>query len=543
MNKRGCIHLFAAVCILFFCAPVLPCLQEYELQSEKTDDISEDHTKITIRCSTRNASVYLNGEYQGVTTLTISDLKPGRYVLRVEKDGYDPKEFIISVRNAQSQTWYVDLQKNTGIVTFTVQPEDSFIYVDGNSVSGSVAEVEEGSHTVLVRRFGYSDEKRPLLVFRRTVQNVNITLEPAVFAVSDLESGKKSFNPQNPGSLGTCTFSFNVTAHGSGTLTIKDASGTEVCSFAFPDFTTWIQKASWNGTDSTGRLVADGTYTAVLSAENQELSSFVTVDRTIRYPVASLTATGSGIGILPTAFMSPSGSHQIFVSAGAVFTTADSFEDSSHGPFYGSPVSFAFSGTPAPWLEYTLRASVLAGADSTPVSAGGALKFSHGIPVYGGINGGGAKIEEAAILRAGGTTETTYTPYGADTGNGLSAGAVFGIESLHAYAGVSSLFSFGSTTGSTKGSDCTWQNGIAVQFRSANTAIGAYGALNSCFGCSASDSDERSRSYWTRAVQTGIDFSSMFPDSAVSVSVKPSILIYCNGTVYPSVEIGISLFY
>src|SRR5574344_261555 len=257
MKKRGYIRLFAAACMLLFCVPVRPCAQEYELQSEKRTDIAEEHTQITIRCSTRNASVYLNGEYQGVTTLTINDLKPGRYMLRVEKEGYDPKEFLISVRSAQAQTWYVDLQKNTGIVTFTVQPEGSLIYVDGNSVSGSAAEVEEGSHTVLGRTFGCVDEKRTILVFRRTVQNVSVSLEPAVFAISDLEAEKKSFNPQNPGSLGTCTFSFSVTAHGSGTLSIKNDSGTEVCSFVFPDFTTWIQKASWNGTDSTGRFVSD----------------------------------------------------------------------------------------------------------------------------------------------------------------------------------------------------------------------------------------------------------------------------------------------
>lgn len=561
MNARALFRLIFLLSAMMLCSAASVFSQE-EMMSEKTVDIAEDRTSITIRCNVYGASVFLNGEYQGVTTLTISNLQPGRYTLRIEKEGYEPQEHFIRVRSAQSQTWYIELEKNTGIINFDIEPPDASIFADGTAVSGNAAELTEGSHSLLVRRFGYTDAKETVLVFRHTVQSVKIKLEPAVFELSSFSASKKTFSPYNPGSVGTCTFSFSVTNHGSGTLFIKDSSGAQVCSFDFRDFTTWNQRCVWNGTDSAGRAVSDGVYTAQLvlkgaaslssgtaadaqpaapqtdalsqlQSDSEQTSSLaVSVDSSLRCPVAVITPNGSGIGILPASFTYPAQTYSLGFSAGAVFET-------ENGPFYASPFTVSFCGTPASWFEYSLRATLLAGSEDTSLSGSAAVKFSA--RQY--TANSDTSLDESLILRYGASNKSTYEPFGAETGNGLAAGAALGIESHAWYAGISSVFSYSACTGNMSSSDCVWQNGAAVQYRTTSAGFGIWCALNSSFGTGSSDEDERSGSYWARAVSAGIDCSAFIPSSSVSINFRPGVIIYPQNRVYFSGEIGLSILF
>ena len=100
------------------------------LKSEKIQIIKNNRTKITIRSNVNNAAVFLNGQFEGNTDLTINDLPAGRYSLRLEKQGYEPKRYIINVRGGQEETFYVELTKYEGYVTFNSTPENCQISVE-----------------------------------------------------------------------------------------------------------------------------------------------------------------------------------------------------------------------------------------------------------------------------------------------------------------------------------------------------------------------------------------------------------------------------
>lgn len=102
-------RLFAAVAWLFF--SVTAVFAEIPLlESERTESMTARHTKITLRASVKKCAVFLNGEYQGNTTLTIADLPQGLYHLRMEKRGYEDADFMLEVRDGRHEHYYVELR-------------------------------------------------------------------------------------------------------------------------------------------------------------------------------------------------------------------------------------------------------------------------------------------------------------------------------------------------------------------------------------------------------------------------------------------------
>lgn len=56
-----------------------------ELKAEKKVQIERGASKITVKSNVDNASVFLNGTFEGNTPLTLNNLPEGRYRLKVEK--------------------------------------------------------------------------------------------------------------------------------------------------------------------------------------------------------------------------------------------------------------------------------------------------------------------------------------------------------------------------------------------------------------------------------------------------------------------------
>ena len=56
------------------------------LESDRKSAIEKEKTKITVKSNVPNAEVFLNGNFEGHTNLTVNDLPAGRYNLRVKKN-------------------------------------------------------------------------------------------------------------------------------------------------------------------------------------------------------------------------------------------------------------------------------------------------------------------------------------------------------------------------------------------------------------------------------------------------------------------------
>ena len=81
------------------------------LQAETVTATADGTESITIRANVRKVAVYLNGNYEGNTTLTLRNLVRGQYHLHLEKSGYHSADYMIAVTQGCAQTYFIALEK------------------------------------------------------------------------------------------------------------------------------------------------------------------------------------------------------------------------------------------------------------------------------------------------------------------------------------------------------------------------------------------------------------------------------------------------
>lgn len=80
------------------------------------------------------AQVSVNDIIRKTTPCVIDDLEPGKYKIKVEKEGYDPDVREITLAAGQQCEFKVDLGRNTGNIDLVVNPPGVTIYVDGRKI-------------------------------------------------------------------------------------------------------------------------------------------------------------------------------------------------------------------------------------------------------------------------------------------------------------------------------------------------------------------------------------------------------------------------
>ncbi len=490
------------------------------LESSSKKAIESKSTKITIDSSVPSAQVFLNGQYEGNTSLTISSLPAGTYNLRVEKKGYKTKRYRIHVRSGEYQHFYIELEKLQGTLNISLYPPETTVTIDGTKISASSVKLEEGEHLVKAQLFGWESIEDTISIQHDSIQLMTITLTPAQFYLSELRSSKKSFNPSLPGSAGKANFNFYVTNKETGYFSVCNSLNEEIYSSELPEFSTWTQKILWDGTDSTGSPAPEGIYTAKITAGNFSQSTSVSIDYSITIPAATITASGSGIGVLPAAFHYPAETFIFSINSGTVFSTGEK-------SFYGSPVYAAAAYIPVPWFEISLKGGLLAGHNGVSEFLSGAGKFSFQKKISGNYT-----FDSAIIIRSGGSANAPYEPYGCDNGYGFGGGLVLGLESPRLYTGFSSEVTYATSTWSTDTKDTVCRNGFSLQYKNALVAAGIFGAINSSFGHTDSPLDDRTGNCPLRCGEAGFDIS-LQPDSSVFfINLRSSCKIYKSKKYY-----------
>lgn len=118
--KKKMTFLCISVLLLFFdCIPLFPAgndvldksapvNEEGILIPEETKSYEGLKSQLIIKSNLRAADVFLNGEFQGRTKLILNELQPGRYNLKVRKNGFPEKEFSIEQKSGESHTYYIE---------------------------------------------------------------------------------------------------------------------------------------------------------------------------------------------------------------------------------------------------------------------------------------------------------------------------------------------------------------------------------------------------------------------------------------------------
>lgn len=277
---------------------------EDETPDEETpEDELGDPPALRVESSPTGADVYLNGREIGETPTAIAGLEPGEYRLRITRTGYYDYTRWIEIEAQQTYILSVTLELITGFLVVQPSVESASLSVDGTSLDAQSQELPVGSYTLRADAFGYEPIVRRIEIRENMTTTVPLDFQKSEFAIAEVNRSRRRFAPQNPGVLGEIAISFGVTAPGSGSVTVRDESGTVLRREELGSFEEPSQRWSWDGTTSAGATVPDGQYRIRVTGESswtgdtttEVAETTVVVDSTaiIRYFGGLLTTVGT----------------------------------------------------------------------------------------------------------------------------------------------------------------------------------------------------------------------------------------------------------
>jgi hypothetical protein len=294
-------------------------------------------TGLSLSSDPQGAEIFINGLSRGRTPAEFPSLTPGRYSIRLSREGYQERRLQVTVTEGERQAVHVRLERAAGKVWIrpvpgpgsppeSVLPFDPVVVVDGSAWGGRVLTLTEGFHRLTVRAFGWEDYSETVYVSRERFQEIDVTLYPASFRAQEVWAKRPRFNPRNTGALGATELRFSVTAPGRGSLSIRNGQGETVYSAALDRFISWDQSVSWDGRGEDGEPLPDGVYTALLElwsapwngaplngAAEVYLSSQVQVeiDSSLKTELMSMSSSLSGLLFAPAPGTLPQFSFQV----------------------------------------------------------------------------------------------------------------------------------------------------------------------------------------------------------------------------------------
>lgn len=329
------------------------CLFPAFLAAREASDIVGDSFEeingrgLEIRTNPSGVKVFIDGVERGFTPVGFDNLSPGEHSVRLIREGYKERDFKVTLFNTSRLLVSIEMEEERGMVMVSIHraagspvtlPLNPQIYtnsldetigpVTASSDNKTLLNLPTGYRTITVRAFGWEDESETVLVSESSAVEADFYMKPAAFSLRNVSQSRKLLNPMNSGSLGATEYRFEVSAPGTGNITITDRNGSVVLKKHFGIFNSWFQSVTWNGRDSFGNPLPEGIYTVMIEASAlpeffqgaAETLSF-RLETAIDYSAAifplSLESGVSGLTFAPMPHALPAGSYQF--EAGFVF--------------------------------------------------------------------------------------------------------------------------------------------------------------------------------------------------------------------------------
>lgn len=571
MKKSRCISIIRL--ILYFFVPLVltvlstlsPANLSAQEQTESAQQSKGTQAVLYVRSSVAGTNVYVNGVYKGFAPLTLENMVPGIYSVRLEKKGWYTKTYECSLNAASTYTIYAQMQRITGSVFISADQENVLLYFDGELLTAQknkaytlkqngktefvILEAPEGYHSVEAKKFGWESASTSVYVFPETAVQTELHLPKAQFDITSFSCAAASFNPHNPGALGVCRMHFSVSAPGSGVLKIQNDNGTTVYRQPLGNFTDWEQSCTWNGTDNNGVLLQDGTYRAHIEGTPDEhwekanesgtpdkpaVSNAynvpdepdasdtpyvshtlnIEIDRSIFYPLAPISAGGVSSGLVASPRIMPENTLVSFASGAASFSVPDGFK--------AAPFFIGIATTPKTWLETSCRFGVEVQEKKT-------LPFTVNLSV----KAAGRRHNQyyGGILRYGYVSERHSSVFNEA---GLAAGGIAGIRLGSFFINLSQEIVFGSEQGILSPFEGCLKTGAAASFQKSFVSVHLWTAYFSPFNAQSIRA--------LGSIHCGTDIVFLLPRSIVAPIISSAYAYGENRTHDISVRIGAALF-
>ncbi len=327
--------------------------------SSNTDDTADG---LTVTSDPTGSNVYIDGEFMGVTPLSLN-LKTGQYRLTVKQEGYHKETRWIDYTEGDKRGIDITLKQITGYLYLEAVPPHAEITSNGAPLQRGVNELPVGTYQIEARLFGYIPYTTSVTIRNKDTTRLFINLLPAPFTLSELSVSRSILNPGNPSGLGQSSITFTVSSYGRGKLSILSPSHSTVLVHSFRHFDNWNQRFTWNGTDSSGKKLEDGTYTVIVSGESEDgtahdrKTAFITIDQSFIIKARNVFSGVSGTLFTPTPDILPRGSFQFLLSSLGHADTSG----------YRFPSAVSFRAVPAEKLETDISGGIIIQAPADTV--------------------------------------------------------------------------------------------------------------------------------------------------------------------------------
>lgn len=331
---------------------------------------------LSIRTSPAGVKVFIDNVERGLSPVSFNNLTPGEYSIRLTREGYRERRFNVVLFSNSRLEVSIEMEEERGLALVSIYKAPGspallpfspqiFTGLSGEtnpetSLSGAntaLLNLPAGYRTIRVRAFGWEDATAAALISEHETATVDIYMKPAAFKLERPSQSRRRFNPKDSNNLGITEYRFEVSAPGSGNITITDKNGAEVYKKALGQFTAWNQTVSWDGKTSSGEVAQEGIYTVTIEASAlAEVSgggaetSAVKLETEINYSISifplSLFGGIPGLDFAPLPNTLSAGSFQ--VEGGILF---GSFREQGALPFSGLPFEIGLRVTPVNKLE------------------------------------------------------------------------------------------------------------------------------------------------------------------------------------------------
>jgi len=135
---------------------------------------------LEISSSPSGAKIYVNGEYKGVTPLTLS-LMPGTYEVKITKDGYEDYTGMVGVKTGETRSISVTLKLVYGFLSVNSNPSGAEVYIDGNYAGTTPLEnykISPGEHVVKIKKEGYQEYTKTVNIIAGETTTLSASLTP-----------------------------------------------------------------------------------------------------------------------------------------------------------------------------------------------------------------------------------------------------------------------------------------------------------------------------------------------------------------------------
>lgn len=269
--------------------------------------------QLEILSTPSDAWVYIEGNLAGSTPLTLKELPPSLYRIRVQKSGYRPMPLSVTLKTGIRTRILLELDPIYGTLSLEQVPPECRVYVAGNLVSGKHVSLPVGSYRVVVQRFGYEDIVSQISILEGKTTEIPLNWKRVPFSVSRFTVKPQRINPESRTAAARITFWTSASAET--TLCIQDSSGNLVWTKTLPASESPMQQVEWNGRNRDGIPLPDGTYQLILHFKSpdttMELTREIILDRMTQTPTHSTFSGLSGLLFSPGVSLLDPGSFRI----------------------------------------------------------------------------------------------------------------------------------------------------------------------------------------------------------------------------------------